>query len=184
MRKIISIILILVGLGCLAVGVWPILEMNKGVNESVEQWEEMKNTPEADKDKEDLDYDILAMMKISSFDKLIPIRLGTSDNILKKGAGLDSSINQIIEEGNSVIYGHREEIFWNLKHVEIGDSIYIETLEDSFEYIIDAIQVIDPDNQWIYEASEQSTLTLVTCYPFIYMGPTPERYVVKASLKQ
>lgn len=183
MRKIIPIILILVGLGCLVVGVLPILEMNKGVNESVEQWEEMKNTTQSDKEKEDLDYDILAMMKISSFDKLIPIRLGTTDDILKKGAGLDSSIDQIVDVGNSVIYGHREEIFWNLKHVEIGDSIYIETLDDSFEYIIDAIQVVDPDNQWIYEDSEQSTITLVTCYPFIYMGPTPERYVVKASLK-
>lgn len=183
MRKIIPIILMLVGLGCLIVGVFPILEMNKGVNESVEKWEEMKNTDETD-DKKDLDYDILAMMKISSFDKLIPIRLGTSDEILKKGAGLDSSINQIVNEGNSVIYGHREEIFWNLKHVKIGDSIYIETLDDSFEYIIDAIQIVDPDNEWIYEDSEQSTLTLVTCYPFIYMGPTPERYVVKASIKQ
>lgn len=161
----------------------PILEMNKGINESVEQWEEMKNTDETD-DKKDLDYDILAMMKISSFDKIIPIRLGISDDILKNGAGVDSSIDQIVVEGNSVIYGHREEIFWNLKHVKIGDSIYIETLDDGFEYLIEAMQIVDPDNEWIYEDSDQSTLTLVTCYPFIYMGPTPERYVVKASLKQ
>ena len=181
MKKVIPIILILIGLGCLGIGIFPLIKMNKEVNESIEQWEEIKNNQSADNSK-GYDQDILGMMRISSFDKLIPIRLGTSDSILKKGAGVDSNVNQISESGNSVIYGHREEIFWNLKHVKVGDLIYIETLDGELEYKIEEIEIVDPDDEWIYKESDESTLTLVTCYPFIYMGPTPERYVVKAML--
>lgn len=181
MKKIIPILLILIGIGCLGIGIFPLLEMNRGVNESIEQWEEIKNNS-SDTEGKYIDQDILGMMKISTFDKVIPIRLGTSDSILSKGAGVDSVVNQIGELGNSVIYGHREEIFWNLKHVKIGESIYIETLNDELNYIINEIRIVDPDDGWIYEKSEQSTITLVTCYPFIYMGPTPERYVIRATL--
>ncbi len=181
MKKIIPVILILIGLGCLGIGIFPLIEMNKGVNESIEQWEEFKSNQSLDNQKE-YNQDILGMMRITSFDKLIPIRLGTSDSILKKGAGVDSDTNQIGLVGNSVIYGHREEIFWNLKHVKIGESIYIETIDEELEYRIEEIKVVNPDDEWIYKESAESTITLVTCYPFIYMGPTPERYVVKGIL--
>ena len=86
------------------------------------------------------------------------------------------------EVGNSVLYGHRENILWNLKDVEIGDNITVETLDGTLTFEISEIQIVDPEDPYIYHTAEEPTITLVTCYPFIYMGPTPERYVVKAVL--
>ena len=57
------------------------------------------------------------------------MRMGTTDAILKQGIGVDESTVQPGEVGNSVLYGHRENILWNLKNVEIGDEIKVETLE-------------------------------------------------------
>ena len=182
MKKIIPILLILIGVVCLGIGIYPLIEMNKGVKESVEQWEELKNTPKEETSNENVDQSIVGMMQIASFDKLLPIRVGTSDAILTKGVGIDDDTSMIGDVGNSVLYGHREEIFWNLKHVEVGELITIETLDNTLTYEIQDIQIVDPDDDWIYESSDRSMITLVTCYPFVYMGPTPERYVVKASL--
>lgn len=180
MKKVIPILLIVIGIGCLAIGIFPLLEMNQGVKESIAEWEELKSEPV--KTFENQDESIVGMMTISEFDKLLPIRVGTSDSILKKGVGLGSEMMTIGIDGNSVLYGHREEIFWNLKHVKVGEFITIETLETTLTYEIKEIEIVDPDDEWIYEAADTSTITLVTCYPFIYMGPTPERYVVKATL--
>ena len=182
MKKIIPILLILIGVVCLGIGIYPLIEMNKGVKESVEQWEELKNTPKEETSNENVDQSIVGMMQIASFDKLLPIRVGTSDAILTKGVGIDDDTSMIGDVGNSVLYGHREEIFWTLKHVEVGELITIETLDNTLTYEIQDIQIVDPDDDWIYESSDRSMITLVTCYPFVYMGPTPERYVVKASL--
>ena len=182
MKKIRPILLILIGVVCLGIGIYPLIEMNKGVKESVEQWEELKNTPKEETSNENVDQSIVGMMQIASFDKLLPIRVGTSDAILTKGVGIDDDTSMIGDVGNSVLYGHREEIFWNLKHVEVGELITIETLDNTLTYEIQDIQIVDPDDDWIYESSDSSMITLVTCYPFVYMGPTPERYVVKASL--
>ena len=186
MNKVIPILFIIIGLVCIGVGFYPLVEVNQEVKESVEQWEQLKNdssTFEEETPNTELDKSIIGMMKISSFDKLLPIREGITETILKKGVGLDMETPMIGSKGNSVFYGHREEIFWNLKHVEVGELITIETLDTTLTYEITEIKIVNPDDEWIYEPSEQSTITLVTCYPFIYMGPTPERYVVKASLK-
>ena len=182
MKKIIPILLILIGVVCLGIGIYPLIEMNKGVKESVEQWEELKNTPKEETSNENVDQSIVGMMQIASFDKLLPIRVGTSDATLTNGVGLADDTSMMGDVGNSVLYGHREEIFWNLKHVEVGELITIETLDNTLTYEIQDIQIVDPDDDWIYESSDRSMITLVTCYPFVYMGPTPERYVVKASL--
>ena len=66
----------------------------------------------------------------------------------------------------------------------IGDNITVETLDGTLTFEISEIQIVDPEDPYIYHTAEEPTITLVTCYPFIYMGPTPERYVVKAVLSK
>ncbi|MBQ4164530.1 MAG: class D sortase [Turicibacter sp.] len=183
MRKLFSILLIVIGLICCAISIYPIFEMNQQVNESLNEWEEIKNQ-EPSEEKAPLEEGLIGILKISSYEDLIPIRLGTTDSILKKGIGVDETTVLPGEVGNSVLYGHREKILWNLKDVKLGDEIKIETLDAELTFIINDIQVLDPDDEYIYETSEEATITLVTCYPFIYMGPTPERYVVKAVLQK
>lgn len=185
MRKWFSMLLIAIGIGCCILAVYPIFEMNQEVNQSLNEWEEIKsNNNKEETERETLPEGLIGTLQISTYEEIIPMRLGTTDAILKQGIGVDESTVQPGEVGNSVLYGHREQIFWNLKYVEIGDEIKIETLDALLTFKISDIQVLDPDDAYIYEASDKPTVTLVTCYPFIYMGPTPERYVVKAVLEE
>ena len=156
--------------------IYPIFEMNQKVNESLHEWEGIKaQHQQSNVDNKELLVDgVIGTLKISDYDNIIPIRMGTTDAILKQGIGLDESTVKPGEVGNSVLYGHRENILWNLKDVEIG----------TLTFEISEIQIVDPEDPYIYHTAEEPTITLVTCYPFIYMGPTLERYVVKAVLSK
>lgn len=186
MRKWFSILLIVIGVACCAMAIYPIFEMNQKVNESLNEWEEIKAEHQQSEigEKESLAEGVIGTLKIAEYDNVIPIRMGTTDAILKQGIGVDESTVKPGEIGNSVLYGHRENILWNLKDVEIGDEITIETLDEMLTFKISEIQIVDPEDSYIYHTTEEPVVTLVTCYPFIYMGPTPERYVVKATLSE
>ena len=97
--------------------------------------------------------------------------------------GLDADGAMLGEVGNTVLYGHREQIFWGLKDVQLGDEINVQTHHEDLVYEIVEIEIVDPTDPFIYRQEDESVLTLVTCYPFIYMGPITDRYVVKAVKK-
>lgn len=187
MRKWFSILLIIIGFLCFMIALYPLFEMNQQINQSLNEWNNLKNEYSSDSNQEieqlPLTSDLIGTLQIKSYDEIIPIRMGTTDTILKQGIGVDESTVSPGELGNSVLYGHRENILWNLKHVEIGDEIEIETLDERLVFKIADIKVLDPEDDYIYQSADIPTITLVTCYPFIYMGPTPERYVVKAILE-
>lgn len=125
---------------------------------------------------------LLGLIKISEKGKSIGIRPGTSDAVLNKGAGLDESGVGLGEKGNTIIYGHREEVFWDLKDIKIGQLITLETFSGTYTYQVTKTRVTYPQDTSIYDASPTHKLTLVTCHPFVYMGATPERFVVEAEL--
>lgn len=125
---------------------------------------------------------LLGLIKLSPKGKAIGIRFGTDDSVLAKGAGLDELGVGLGEKGNSILYGHREEVFWDLKNIQVGDVLTVETLDGTLHYQVTKTRVTYPQDTSIYDKSSTAKLTLVTCHPFIYMGPTPERFVVEADL--
>ncbi|HAX73239.1 MAG TPA: class D sortase [Firmicutes bacterium] len=182
LRIVVPILLIVSGVIFLIVGFYPVIEMKQGVQSSLQEWEEQKEELVSIPKEEIKDGTIIATLKIADFEKILPIRIGTTDLILSKGVGLDTTTPHVGEIGNSVLYGHREEIFWDLKDVKLGDTLQFETADKTLIYEITDIKIVDPDDPVIYEQTEQSKVTLVTCYPFIYMGDTPERYIVIGTL--
>ena len=127
--------------------------------------------------------DMFGTIQIGGFDRVIPIYYGELDNILELGAGIESRVLSVPgDNNNSVIYGHREEYFWNLQYTKIGDYIYINTKDYNMTFRIYEISILHPKDVYIYEESEKSIITLVTCYPFVWMGEVHSRYVVKAEL--
>ncbi|MGL4373362.1 MAG: class D sortase, partial [Turicibacter sp.] len=113
---------------------------------------------------------------------ILPIIEGISVGDLERGLGHDPRFVMPGERGNCLIYGHREQFLWKIKEAEIGDSIFIETVEGIFEFQIYETYILAPKDELIFEDSKSPILTVVTCYPFIYFGPTSERFVVKAKL--
>jgi len=84
------------------------------------------------------------------------------------------------EHGNVTLAGHRDTFFRPLRDIRVGDEIRFKTPEKSFEYIVESIEVVDPTSIQVLEATTGYDLTLITCFPFHYVGPAPKRFIVRA----
>lgn len=110
-----------------------------------------------------------------------PILEGTDDLALNRGVGRIAGTARVEESGNIGIAGHRDGFFRGLKDVHTGDQIEVLTSAGERIYIIDSIRIVKPDDISVLAPRERPSLTLVTCYPFYFLGSAPERYIVQAS---
>lgn len=183
MRKWVSAVLIVLGTLCCVYAVYPILEVHQGINMALDKWEDVKEDKTPEEEKAERADGIIGILQLGNNEKKIPIHVGTTDKELSQGIGLDELTVLPGAIGNSVLYGHRENVLWELKDIEVGDHITIQGVESTLVFEVKEIKIVDPYDPYIYEKSQEPTITLVTCYPFIYMGPTPQRFVVRAQLK-
>jgi sortase A len=107
---------------------------------------------------------------------------GTEDDALAFGAGHVSGTPLPGTAGNFAIAAHRDTFFRNLKDIRRGDNIRYSTVRQSYEYIVDSMETVDPDNTQILESHARPELTLITCFPFYFIGSAPKRFVVHALL--
>jgi|ERR1035437_2600075 sortase A len=84
------------------------------------------------------------------------------------------------QAGNVGLAGHRDTFFRLLKDLKIKDKVRFSTLAGNFNYEVESLRVVEPDNVGVLAPSGNNVLTLVTCYPFNYVGPAPERWIVRA----
>jgi sortase A len=84
------------------------------------------------------------------------------------------------QAGNVGLAGHRDTFFRSLRDVKIKDEVQFSTLAGNFNYEVESLRVVDPDNVGILAPSGHNVLTLVTCYPFYFVGPAPQRWIVRA----
>jgi sortase A len=84
------------------------------------------------------------------------------------------------QAGNVGLAGHRDTFFRPLKDLRIEDEIQVSTLKGKFKYQVVSLKIVEPDNVGVLAPSGENVLTLVTCYPFYYVGPAPKRWIVRA----
>jgi len=84
------------------------------------------------------------------------------------------------QPGNVGLSGHRDTFFRPLKDLRIKDEVQIATLRGNFKYEVESLRVVEPEDVGVLAASADNVLTLVTCYPFYYVGPAPQRWIVRA----
>jgi sortase A len=84
------------------------------------------------------------------------------------------------QPGNVGLAGHRDTFFRPLKDLRIKDEVQFSTLKGSFKYEVESLKVVEPDNVGVLASTGQNVLTMVTCYPFYYVGPAPKRWIVRA----
>lgn len=125
----------------------------------------------------------LAILRIPRIHLEAPVLRGTDEITLNRGAGQIAGTAAPGERGNIGIAGHRDSFFRNLKDINRGDVIELETTNASATYVVERILITGPDDTSVLQPSGEQTLTLVTCYPFHFIGPAPRRFVVQASLK-
>jgi sortase A len=123
----------------------------------------------------------LAVLRISKVHLEVPVLEGTDDLALNRGVGHITGTVRPGENGNIGIAGHRDGFFRALKDVGPGDVIELATPERTDTYLVDQVLLVSPEDVSVLARRSVSSITLVTCYPFYYVGSAPERYIVQAS---
>lgn len=88
------------------------------------------------------------------------------------------------ERGNMAFAGHRDTFFRGLKNVRTGDQVVVTTTEGRYQYVVRDTKVVEPSDVDVLSHTPEPTLTLITCYPFDYIGSAPNRFIVRATLIQ
>jgi sortase A len=83
-------------------------------------------------------------------------------------------------DGNSALAGHRNTFFRPLQHIRVGDELRVSTVRGDFRYQVRETMVVGPDEVWVLDPTDRPMLTLITCYPFNYVGKAPRRFIVRA----
>jgi sortase A len=124
----------------------------------------------------------LAILRIPRIHLEVPVIEGTDDAALNRALGHIEDTAIPGTDGNSGIAGHRDGFFRGLKDIVAGDNIELETLHSTEVYRIERIWIVDPEDVSVLDPTPTRSLTLVTCYPFYYVGSAPKRYIVRAAI--
>ena len=126
----------------------------------------------------------LAVLRVKSIDLEVPVLDGTDDLTLNRGAGWIPGTARPGERGNIGVAGHRDGFFRGLKDLKVNDTIDLVTSHRADIYSVDEIRIVNPDDVSVLRPTITPSLTLVTCYPFYFVGSAPQRYIVRASIRR
>jgi sortase A len=122
----------------------------------------------------------LGQIEIASIGLTAMIQEGTGRQTLQRGVGHIAGTSLLGQSGNIGLAGHRDTFFRKLRNIHEGDEITLTTLAGAIVYRVDLISIVEPQESEVLRDSGENLLTLVTCYPFSYVGPSPKRFVVRA----
>jgi len=122
----------------------------------------------------------LGRIEISSIGLAAMIMEGVDGRTLRHAVGHIPGTPQPGQQGNVALAGHRDTFFRGLRNIHKDDEITLTTLHGSYRYRVDSTQVVEPKDTQVLGATADDFLTLVTCYPFYFVGPAPKRFIVRA----
>lgn len=122
-----------------------------------------------------------AVLSIPKLKLEVPVYDGTDDLTLNRGVGRIIGTARLGSRGNTGIAGHRDGFFRGLKDIARGDKIDLLLPSQTDHYVVESIQITNPDDVSVLRPTPKASLTLVTCYPFYFVGSAPQRYIVSAS---
>ena len=124
--------------------------------------------------------DVLGILEIPRLSLEVPVYDGASDLHMDRGAARIDGTAMPGEPGNLGVAGHRDGYFRVLKDIELGDEITITTVDGLESYVVLELSIVDPTAIEVLDPTVQQSVTLVTCYPFYFVGHAPERFIVRA----
>jgi len=127
---------------------------------------------------------LVGRLQIPAIELSVIVLEGTDEWTLNRGAGHIEGTALPWELGNTGIAGHRDSFFGGLKEISTEDRIVLTTLKGVFQYRVVGVDIVDSTDVRVLKASLHPTLTLVTCYPFRFVGSATKRFIVKAERLQ
>lgn len=125
--------------------------------------------------------DPLGRIEIDAIGLATMIQEGVDDTTLRRSVGHIPGTPLPGQRGNVALAGHRDTFFKGLREIRKQDEIVLTTLGGSFRYRVDSLKVVRPEETGVLADDGRDVLTLVTCYPFRFVGSAPERFIVRAS---
>lgn len=126
--------------------------------------------------------DIVGWLEIPRLNLSTVIFEGADQDVLERGAGHLPGSAFPGSQGNAVLAAHRDTFFRPLREIRPGDAVQIHQGRRDTVYIVQSARVVEPEDVEVLQPTPQPSLTLITCYPFRFIGPAPQRYVVRATL--
>jgi sortase A len=125
--------------------------------------------------------DAVADLSIPRVELSVVVLEGSDPQTLRRGPGHLEGTPLPGESGNVVIAGHRDTFFRPLRDVRRGDDVFVTTPQGRVQYTVTSLRVVNPRDLSVLKPTRESTLTLITCFPFWVLGDAPDRYVVQAT---
>jgi sortase A len=125
---------------------------------------------------------VLGQMEVPRLGMKVIVAEGVSPSVLRHAVGHVPQTALPGEWGNVALAGHRDTFFRPLRKIQAGDAIALKTPAGDFEYRVESTRVVAPTDIQVLKPSEERMLTLVTCFPFYYVGSAPNRFIVRARL--
>jgi sortase A len=126
----------------------------------------------------------LAILRIPKIGLEVPVFEGTDELVLNRGVGRIVGTAQPGQPSNMGIAGHRDGFFRGLKDISVGETLTLTTANETVLYNVDRITIVTPQDVSVLEPTPTPSLTLVTCYPFYFIGHAPQRYIVHCTRKE
>lgn len=127
--------------------------------------------------------EVIGKIVFPSLRQEMPIVEGTAMDDLARGVGHFKESVMPGGRGNAVLAGHRDGVFRQLGDVRIGDEVTVQTSEGTYVYKIESRKIVAENDRSVSLEKQEPVLTLVTCYPFSYVGPAPKRLILTASMQ-
>jgi sortase A len=123
---------------------------------------------------------LVGMLDVPRLNLVTPVIEGDDDKTLQRAVGHLPDTPLPWQDGNSAIAGHRDGLFRPLRDIKVGDEIRFRTSRAEYRYRVIETTVVAPDDVSVLEKRSQPLLTLITCYPFYYVGNAPKRFIIHA----
>jgi sortase A len=127
--------------------------------------------------------EMIGRVEIPRLGVSVVVRAGSDARTLRLAVGHIAGTALPGEDGNVGLAGHRDTFFRRLRDIRPDDEIRVATPGGVFTYRVERTVVVQPDDVWVLDPTDEPSLTLVTCYPFTYLGSAPQRFIVRASLQ-
>ena len=128
--------------------------------------------------------DVVGRLEIPRLSLTTVVFEGADTDVLERGAGHLPGSALPGDRGNTVVAAHRDTFFRSLRGIRVGDVVKIHRPHKDSAYVVQSARVVEPDDVDVLKPTKEPALTLITCYPFRFIGPAPERFVVRAVLTQ
>lgn len=125
----------------------------------------------------------IAVLRIDGVGLEVPVFADVSENNLSRGAGWIPGTARPNDGGNMAIAAHRDRYFRPLKDVKVGEHLDLLSLTGEQRYRVTEVMIVEPEDTWVLDQGSADAVTLVTCYPFYFVGNAPQRYIVRAEIE-